>query len=324
MASFESVNYSLRPNKNIERKLIFEALRALDPAFPLATYRYIGLGSMWFTDFVLAHKTLGIADLTSIERDVTHAARADFNRPFGCVKVVPGDTSRVLPTRQIDLGRAPAVVWLDYDTDLSGPAMDDIAMVCEKVPGRSIVLVTVNAHKGQLAGVRDPQGNERSLLDALGFLTKSRVALDFDPKEDFTLRSFPKTAARVLLDHLERTTRKSGRDERFVPLLNFTYSDGAPMVTVGGMIVDDSDRARLGGLKMREQFDFVRGEEQVAVEAPLLTVKEKQALDQMLPRDDAPSEAEVVEQARFPLKAAHIAAYHRYYKQYPIFSEFQP
>jgi hypothetical protein len=97
MASFDSINFAIRPNKNIERKLIFEVLATISGSFDTASYRYIGLGSLWFQDFHPAHKLLGITDLFSIQHDPRFAARAHYNRPYTCVTVLEGQTSQVLP-----------------------------------------------------------------------------------------------------------------------------------------------------------------------------------------------------------------------------------
>ena len=43
--SYQKVNYALRPAKNIERKMICEALRQLSGFCLVETYRYIGFGS---------------------------------------------------------------------------------------------------------------------------------------------------------------------------------------------------------------------------------------------------------------------------------------
>ena len=43
--SFESINYMLRPNKNVERKLIARSLLRIGQRFPIRDYRYVGFGS---------------------------------------------------------------------------------------------------------------------------------------------------------------------------------------------------------------------------------------------------------------------------------------
>ena len=68
MASSDYINYVIRPNKTVERKLIFETLSRLAPIFNFAEYRYIGFGALWFVDFVMAHKYLSIANMISIEK----------------------------------------------------------------------------------------------------------------------------------------------------------------------------------------------------------------------------------------------------------------
>ncbi len=80
--SFKTINYSIRPNKNVERKLIIEFLSALEQKFHISNYRYIGFGSMWFTDFILMHKALQINDMISIEESKSNEKRAEFNKPF--------------------------------------------------------------------------------------------------------------------------------------------------------------------------------------------------------------------------------------------------
>lgn len=73
--SFEKINYSLRPAKNIERKMILEALYRLSSFHSIREYQYIGFGSTFFTDFSLFHKNMGINDLYSIEIEEDYKER---------------------------------------------------------------------------------------------------------------------------------------------------------------------------------------------------------------------------------------------------------
>ena len=111
MASYEKFDYSTRPNKRTQRKMIFDALARYIALFPKVRFRYVGFGSMWVTDFLYAHRRLGLQSLISIEAPEGFR-RAAFNRPFKCVKLLKGYASTVLPS----LGwRRPAIVWLDYE-----------------------------------------------------------------------------------------------------------------------------------------------------------------------------------------------------------------
>src|SRR5438128_622831 len=97
MPSFDAINYSLRASKSIQRQLVFEGVRMLQRELHLERLAYVGLGSIWFTDFTMAHKLLGIDDMVSIESHPVGYRRAVFNSPYATVKVREGYSSEVLP-----------------------------------------------------------------------------------------------------------------------------------------------------------------------------------------------------------------------------------
>lgn len=315
MASFEEINYSIRPNKNVERKLIFEALQGLRQGFEIEKYRYVGLGSVWFVDFILAHKLLFIEDLVSIEKP-QYERRVNFNKPFRCIKIEPGDTTQVLP--DLKLKKKRTIIWLDYDTGLDGPLLRDSEIVCEQIPSGSIVVLTSNAHRNVLIA-KDEDGNELSKEAALRRLADDLVPTPLPP-ESLQTSGFPKLLASMLFDHLTRATRKRGGKERFIPMFSFFYKDNAPMVTVGGMVADEDDAAALARCELERTFDYMAGENQRTINVPPLTYKEKMALDQLLPSADPPTNADI-DRLGFSLKPQQVADYHRFYKQYPAFGE---
>jgi hypothetical protein len=317
MASFEEINYSIRPNKNVERKLIFEALQGLKPNFDIEKYRYVGLGSVWFVDFVLAHKLLFIDDLISIEKP-HYERRVNFNKPYRCIRVEPGDTTQVLP--ELKLKEKRTIIWLDYDSGLEGPMLGDLDIVCEQVQSGSIVLVTSNAHRNILFA-KDEGGSELSKEASLRRFAGDLVPTSL-PTEAFQKGNFPKLLASMLFDHLMRATRKTGRKERFIPMFSFFYKDNAPMITVGGMIANEQDAAALEGCDLSKKFDYMAGETQRTINVPPLTIKEKIALDRLLPSLEAPTEVEISDLG-FTLKQQQVADYHRFYKHYPTYGEVQ-
>jgi len=65
-ASYQLIDYSVRPAKFAERKMLSEMLGRLKVFGSLETYRYIGFGSIWFSDCVLFHRALGIEHMVSI------------------------------------------------------------------------------------------------------------------------------------------------------------------------------------------------------------------------------------------------------------------
>src|SRR5258706_7239514 len=111
--SYWTVNYLLRPAKNVERKMLCEAFQRLSAVQSVQNYQYIGFGATYFADFCLFHRDLGIGDMFTIEANREDEARVLFNVPFNCIKVKMGLASQKLP--EIPLGDKPAIVWLDYD-----------------------------------------------------------------------------------------------------------------------------------------------------------------------------------------------------------------
>ena len=316
MASFESINYTLRPNKNVERKLILECLTGLSSVLDFSKYLYVGLGSMWFVDFILAHKQLLISEMISIERDAPK--RAEFNIPFSVIRVEPGETTKVLP--RLNLPGRLVIAWLDYDTGLlTSPVLQDTSTICSQVSEGSVVLITLNASSSSLRNQKDLHGNALSEEDVL-----RRFGRDLIPKpaplEATQPNGFPKFLAEILFEHIHRVIRKAGRSEVFLPLFNFKYKDNAPMITIGGIIAGDKIVSAVVERISQLALDFVSGAQQLVIDVPHLTFKEKLALDRILPKAQVPSIADV-EKLGFPLKQAQIDSYYKFYRYYPTFAE---
>ena len=58
--SGRAINYSSRPAKGVERKLICELVDKFPKPNSINKYRYIGFGSFYFADFILFHNQLNI------------------------------------------------------------------------------------------------------------------------------------------------------------------------------------------------------------------------------------------------------------------------
>lgn len=319
MASSDHVNYAIRPNKAVERRIVFDVLDALSPVLRWPTYRYIGLGAPWFVDFVMAHRVLLISDMVSIEKDSILASRAEFNKPYACVTVEEGDSSSVLDTLELDA--SPVLVWLDYDTGPDGPVLDDLATLCGQVTAGSVIIVTVNAHRDRLP-THDEQGRRCTrTADGLRAWAGDLVPVEV-PRTAEQRSGYPRFLASVLISHMHRQVRVSGRQgEALLPLFNIGYADNAPMITVGGVIATRSQRKSIESALDSELSDDVPdAKRHLVVRVPPLTVKEKAGLDQLLPRDTVPHPEEV-EGIGFRLRPSQIEAYCRFYRHYPTFVE---
>jgi hypothetical protein len=277
--SYESINYGLRPAKNIERKMLCETFRRLVEFGRVESYRYIGFGSAFFSDFSLFHKSLRIADNVSMERDTANRERFEFNRPYKCIKLEFGESNAILPSLTWDVR---TIAWLDYDDKLNLGVLTDVAFVCANALPGSVLIITVNAHPDKL-------GKRVSSL-------KSRVGEEKLPEGLSEARlgdwGTAEISRRVITNEIDVTinARNGGRAHgtRFLykQIFNFHYSDGAKMLTVGGIIYDEGQSGFVEKCAF-DNLDFVRtGEEPCAIEVPSLTIKEIRHLDKQLPCED--------------------------------------
>lgn len=302
--SFEKVNYSLRPNKSVERKLIVRLLAEIDQKAKLGikSYSYIGLGSMWFVDFVLVHRTFEISSLISIEREESRKTRAEFNRPYSCVRVEPGDTTKVFPT--LITKHPKCIVWLDYDDELSDFMFEDIETFCRGCMPGSIFLASVNANLSSLR--QDHKTLESQAAELRRIAGSENVPADAEIR--LSRNSFPALVNEILLTKMQSFSLLARRELKFVPLANFGYSDGVPMATCGGLVATQEQESVLVGMS-KSRYEHLA--------MPQLTHKEKLELDRHMPSESPPDHRTLP----FELKQTEIDAYWKYYLQYPLYSE---
>jgi hypothetical protein len=276
------------------------------------------MGSLWFVDFRLVHRHLGINDMVSIEDKL--ASRARFNKPYKCVNVEEGLTTDVL--RRMNLAEKKAVVWLDHEKGPDGAVFDDVAQVCPELPGGSVLILTVSADRRALSNVRDDAEQEMSATEALEYFAREAAPANMPTELDNL--NYPPLLAEVLFRAVVRGLRTAGRSERFRPLFNFAYDDGTPMVTIGGLILNEEETAHLDLLELERHLPYVIAEQatQRVLDVPVLTPREKDAFDQLLPSDGPISPNEFKRKARFGLEAGKIRAYEKVYKHYPNFGEY--
>jgi hypothetical protein len=307
-SSYESINYALRPAKNIERRMLCEVFRKLVEFGRLESYTYIGFGSAYFSDFSLFHKSLRITSNVSIERDVKNKKRFEFNRPYKCIRLEFGESNQILPKLTWDMR---TIIWLDYDYKLDQGILTDVAFVCSNALSGSIIVVTVDAKPEELSkriqSLRSrveeqklPQGLSEAKLGEWGTASISRRIIVNEIEETINARNGGKQAGARFL---------------YKQLFNFHYADGAKMLTVGGIIYDEG-QAELEAKCGFEQLDFVKiGEEPFTIEVPNLTLKEIRHLDRQLPCADLTE----VEAPSVP--ADDIRRYAQIYRYFPAFVE---
>lgn len=314
MPSFDAVNYAIRPNKAVERKIVFSGLSKLSATLDISSYNYIGLGSLWFVDFVMAHRVLGIKSMISIEADEIGYKRSEFNRPLACIEVVHGETTLTIPDLRLE--DRPAVLWFDYDSSIRGPVIKDIEIIAGSCAPNTVLIATINAKKSDLP-TKDENGDDINEETSLRRIAGDLVPTPLSPKELRPLR-YPKLLCDILSNQFQSATLHSGRPEVFIKLFELVYKDGTPMVTVGGIIAapDKAEEIR----RLVESFDW-EGIVPETIAVPPLTVKEKLALDRIMPSKNPPTDAQM-DEIGFRLERDQVATYHRHYLHYPMFGEF--
>ena len=309
MASFERVNYTLRPAKVVERKMLCECFRRLSPLARVDTYRYVGFGSTYFSDFSLIHRALGITDLISIERETGKRDRFELNRPYGSITLMFGESTELLP----ELDWQPrTIMWLDYDGKLNDGVLADVATFCRSCTAGSLLVVSVNAHADE--------GTDEQRLDALRRrVGTGNVPHDVDPKR-LAGWDLAELSRRIITAEIAETlselngARPSNAHLRYKQLFNFNYRDGARMLTTGGLVYDVGQEGLVSYCGF-EQLNFVKtGGDAYEIVVPNLTFREMRHIDAQLPSNpDQDLDA--------PLEPEDLAAYEAIYRYFPRFVE---
>ena len=96
------VHYELRPAKQVERRILLDSLLTLSTAgFSVPEYHYTGMGSIYFIDFMLFHRILGIKNMLSVEFDENIRRRVEFNKPFDCIQTRIAAIGDVIPSLSV-------------------------------------------------------------------------------------------------------------------------------------------------------------------------------------------------------------------------------
>jgi hypothetical protein len=322
VSSSYRVQYDMRPAKQAERRMLVDALQRLAAAgFPVADYQYTGFGAIYFVDFILFHKILGLKRLVSLEQQESLTSRMKFNRPFSCVEIKMVPASSEIPNLSRDVRH---IVWLDYDGVLQRDFLWDIQSAITVLPAGSILLVTVD--------VEPPEDHDFTIVDphfdsseevlgpkhwkryfefhASSYLKLGLSDSDFG-KSELILRSTEILKAAFTKSIVSRPHLQ------FLPMFNFAYKDSHSMLTMGGMIADPSEKRKLQTSSLSETVyyrdDF--GSPPFEIKVPRLTRKERVYLDREMPCEDGWVPGD------FDLDPAEVRHYRDIYRFLPAFAE---
>jgi len=316
------VQYDLRPAKQVERRMIVDALQRLAAAqFSIADYQYTGFGSFYFVDFIMFHKLLGLNKLLSLEHDTSLSSRVEFNRPFKCVETKMVSAATEIPNLSRDRSH---IVWLDYDGVLNLDFVSDIQSALTVLRPGSVLLVTVDVEPPEATdyvGVDLDFDTSKELLGPRHwrkyFEHHAGQFLDLGlTDDDFAKSKLQSQTMRILSRAFKRFILPRPGME-FIPLFNFVYRDSHWMLTMGGMIAGRPEKRQLRGSSIAEA-PYYRGDfEQAPFEITVsgLTRKERMYLDREMPcsEDWVPED--------FALDPEVLRRYREIYRFLPAFAE---
>ncbi len=299
--SGRAINYSSRPAKGVERKLICELVNKFPKSLNINKYRYIGFGSFYFADFILFHNQLNIDKMISIEHS-EQEERYNFNKPYKCIDILFCDAQDAL-SRYLDFpADAPDFMWLDYDYELNRDIVSDLITASQKLVKGSFLFVSFNGSLKVDLGKR-----VEYLKEIFGDYIPSIQEKDIDKD----------TISQIFYQGIDNAIQKNITNRQLVDRISaksiffIKYRDGAPMLTIGYYFGDEDTT-----IEMDEIADLpgvtVSGTP-INLKIPCFTKSEIRELNKLLPG----SSAEEIKETLSYLELEDIRKYIGLYKYYP-------
>lgn len=276
--SYRDINYNVRPAKSTERKILVDILRKI--CVNTEQYSYVGLGSTYFTDFRLFHKELHISKMYSFEKDAGIKPRIEFNKPFNCVEIFMEETWQGLP--KLDCWSEKCIVWMDYDDPLNKNMFVDIEILFKRMVAGSFFILTCNQF------LRN-EANKTYKIEE--FREKFGTMVPHDAKQkDLGTKNSATIIRKMILNQihekleLRNRTLQNSEKLSYHPIIFMTYTDGAPMVTIGGYLDYKSNKFSISeyGLKTINKF-LSETENAYELETPKITYREYELLHKKVP-----------------------------------------
>ena len=295
------IDYRIRPAKNVERKMLLEICSRMARVQEMSTYRYVGMGSIYFVDFSLFHRAFGIDSMISLEGREGLMERCEWNRPFDCIEVRPTSVEAALAELRSEV---PTIMWLDYEDKLDAEILSQLAEACEVLAPRSILIATVNATPDALGS------RVKNFRRRFGDRDTGTVSADEDLGKVKLRRLYYEYMRQAVGQSVSTRAIRDGLAQRQVA--HFTYRDGIDMMTLVWVLYREEESQLIDACGF-DSLAFVReGREAFDIAVPKLTHRERLALDRLLPDGD-------IDEPPGSVTAEDAKAYSRLYRQMPIY-----
>ena len=285
-AAMKHPPYHLRTNKAVDRLLLVELLRALQPA--PGTFSYYTLGGPFLEDLRVIDHYFPTAKLCSLESNGQTFNRQEYNRFISSNRLqLIRATLMDFLTHTYEPG-VRDVFWLDY-TDLRYSRFEEFQVVLKKVPSGSVVRLTVRA---------EPELDLESLQERVADDTATRIRQDMEKSfEEQFAKVLPHPASGAFASPaayarmVQLMTRRAasvaldfaGSDRDFMHVHSSRYDDNTQMLSITGVVYDRTKAATTKRMLRAVRFADVDWPEPHQINIPALSAKERHRLERLLP-----------------------------------------
>ena len=298
------VDYSVRPAKHVERKLMIDTLGYLKELwYRISKYKYIWFGSVFYVDFILFHKFLWIHNMICFEKKQM-LNRMNFNKPYDFIEIIPYNFSDYY--HKLDFSN-PTLLWLDYEDWLNEEKANDLwDIVWNKIIEWSIIILTLHVN----LPVDDVDREE--YIDKFAWLFEKYPNPNIE-KKDILPKNISEVITGIIKSKISDSLLLSWNGMSYKTLFNYSYKDDAQMMTVG-FIFDKKDELN------KIDIDKFDSNKPANIRLPIITNREKFFIDSNLQEIQRSIEEKTLN-LPFEIKEDDVKNYIKFYKEYPNFSE---
>lgn len=317
MNSYDKINYKLRTQKRIERALMIDLINLFN--FEVADNRlnYIGMGSLYFTDFIYFHKHCSIDEMYSIEYMRDEAGNHDSNKekrfrsniPIDKITLVPKLVSEAIDDDDLPLEKTN-FVWYDYDGNFYPSIIDDLVKTVEKMEESSILAISFNGYVPyKFKSGKDVINTKKCVINYKPYMLGT--VLD---ESEFVVDKYSDTVGELCEKYLQKIVDERnelcGTNLKLSRISRIIYQDGVKMYTYIWAFIDMDKypdlEAEFSKLKIAGDIDLTMEN---------LTLYEKMYLDKHC--DELPEELA----EKLGVEINTVERYYEYAKYIPEFSE---
>jgi hypothetical protein len=283
--SGQSIPYHLRQNKVIDRYAFVELLSRIDRFKNISNYSYIGFGGHSLEDFKYLHSRFGIIDMTSLESDEEVYKRQKFNQPHSCINRIQKYSSSFIDEFSRE---KETIIWLDYTDPASiRSQIEEFQATINKLEPLDILKITLNANAASYKKADEgaaPQEIQKSRLEELRIRLEGIFPYSDVSEAFMTAKKFPEALC-LILKHAAKLAIRAQQDISFQPLTSFSYADGQTMLTVTGIILENSQADLFFSGTDLKNWELVNTDwrKPRPIDIPDLTIRERLYIDQLLP-----------------------------------------